>query len=150
MASVEFPFSTIGLKTFKKLREFRKLHETAYPKELVQGKTKKEKKSILMDQKANSIADLAVSLEWEISQANKKAEETKETKSPAPAVRKGEVVVRWHNIYDLHFAKDWPELVSHCPAERAVRYTVPPKKSGTALDLPTTPQTAETPKAATA
>lgn len=150
MASVEFPFPAIGLKTFKKLREFRKLHETAYPKELVQGKTKKEKKSILMDQKANSIADLAVSLEWEIAQANRKAEETKETKSPMPAVEKDDVVVRWHNVYDAHFAKNWPELVLHCPAERAVRYTVPPKKVETTPELLVAPGTAEVQEVATA
>lgn len=140
MASVEFPFPAIGLKTYKKLREFRKLHETAYPKELVQGKTKKEKKYILMDQKANSIADLAVSLEWEIAQANKKAEETKETKNPQPAVGKDEVVVRWHNVYDAHFAKNWPDLVLHCRAARAVRYTVPPKAVEKAQELLMAPE----------
>lgn len=150
MASVEFPFPSIGLKTFKKLREFRKLHETAYPKELVQGKTKKEKKYILMDQKANSVADLAVSLEWEIAQANKKAEETKKTKNPMPVVGKDEVVVRWHNVYDAQFARDWPDLVLHCHAERAVRYTVPPKKVETAPELLAAPETAQTQEVATA
>lgn len=150
MASVEFPFPAIGLKTFKKLREFRKLHETAYPKELVQGKTKKQKKYILMDQKANSIADLAVSLDWEIAQANKKAEETKETKSPQPAVGKDEVVVRWHNVYDAHFAKDWPELVLHCRAERAVRYTAPPKTAEKAQELLIAPEEVQVPDVVTA
>lgn len=138
MASVQFPFTAIGLKTFRKLREFRKLHETAYPKELVQGLTKKEKKYKLMDQKANSIADLAASLEWEIAQANRKAEETKETKNPSPAVGKDEVIVRWHDVYDAQYAKSWPEFVSHHPAERAVRYTVPLAKVPVTFDIPET------------
>lgn len=128
MVSVQFPFPEVGLKTFKKLREFKKLHETAYPKELVEGKTKKEKKMILMDQKANSIADLAASLEWEINQANKLAEETKGGKNPLPAVEKDEVIVRWNDINDAQFAESWPELVLHDQAERAKRYTVPPIK----------------------
>ncbi|KAH8150381.1 uncharacterized protein LAJ45_05592 [Morchella importuna] len=124
LLSVSFPFPAVGLKTFKKLREFKKLHETAYPRELVAGKTKKEKKKILMDQKANSIADLAASLEWEIAKANREHDEMAGKKDQPPRIGRDEVVVRWQDIYDAQYARDWPELVVHEVAERA-RHTAP-------------------------
>lgn len=100
-----------------------------------------------MDQKANSIADLAASLDWEIKKANKEAEATKETKKPLPPVLKDEVVVKWNNVYDAQYVKDWPEQVLHDAAGRAERYTVP--KANKPL-LPAVPEAAQIVELATA
>ncbi|KAL7271440.1 hypothetical protein RUND412_005795 [Rhizina undulata] len=136
LASVHFPFPALGLKTFHKLREFRKLHETAYdPKILHTTKVKSwERKKYLMDQKANSIADLAESLNLEITKANKNSE--------AEKVNSGDVVIRWTNLYDAEYAKEWPEEVLHDDAGRPVRYTatVPGEKSKEEVEVAETTQ----------
>ncbi|KAL0253070.1 hypothetical protein SLS55_010520 [Diplodia seriata] len=78
MAIVTFPSPAQGRSVYQKLREFRKLHELhwdnnqEYPmlppetqKRIKEGKaapTKKERAKIIMDQKANTIADLAALL----------------------------------------------------------------------------------------
>ncbi|GME26300.1 hypothetical protein GTA08_BOTSDO01558 [Neofusicoccum parvum] len=81
LATVTFPLPAQGLSAYQKLREFRKLHELhwdnnkEYPmlppetqKRIKEGKsapTKKEKGKIIMDQKANTVADLAAVLKMQ-------------------------------------------------------------------------------------
>ncbi|KAL8671026.1 MAG: hypothetical protein Q9168_004458 [Polycauliona sp. 1 TL-2023] len=68
---VSFPRPSQGLQAYRRLREFRRLHETSYPLSLItqtEGPHKghlhstKKRGKILMDQKANSVADLAAVL----------------------------------------------------------------------------------------
>ncbi|GAB7356596.1 hypothetical protein MBLNU459_g7324t1 [Dothideomycetes sp. NU459] len=74
LLSVSFPSPPQGLAAFRKLREYRRLHETLWDKTLRPDPkkeslddhrlrnalpSKKERGKIIMDQKANSIADLA-------------------------------------------------------------------------------------------
>ena len=120
-----FPSNTLGLKTYHKLREFRKLHETTYDKAITMEKSKKERKYYLMDQKANSIADLAESLRIEIERAEAAGE----------AVKEGAVMVRWRNIYDAEYAAEWPGLVVHGDQGRADRPYVAPKVELPKVDI---------------
>jgi hypothetical protein len=115
------------------MREYRKLHETQWPKSFaIDPKTNRplsrtERGRRLCDQKANSIADMAAALaavtvrtevtkkevevEREASRGKKKLEtEVRETKSHSPLVR---VTVQWSNILDAEFAEAWPETVVH-------------------------------------
>ncbi|KAL8847437.1 MAG: hypothetical protein Q9221_007506 [Calogaya cf. arnoldii] len=68
---VSFPRPSQGFIAYRRLREFRRLHETSYPLSLItqtegphKGQLHRTKKrgKILMDQKANSVADLAAVL----------------------------------------------------------------------------------------
>ncbi|KAL8984310.1 MAG: hypothetical protein Q9205_001697 [Flavoplaca limonia] len=68
---VSFPRPLQGLQAYRRLREFRRLHETSYPISLItqtegphkgQLHSTKKRGKILMDQKANSVADLAAVL----------------------------------------------------------------------------------------
>jgi hypothetical protein len=68
---LSFPSPEIGLSSYRKLREYRKLHENAYPLSAVtqtEGKhagqllPKKKKGKVLMNQKANTVADMAAVL----------------------------------------------------------------------------------------
>ncbi|KAI5804530.1 transcriptional regulation of mitochondrial recombination-domain-containing protein, partial [Geopyxis carbonaria] len=99
LATVTFPTTDLGLKTFHKLREFRKLHETKYPEEVVMTTSYKERKYKIMDQKANSIADLAESLRIELE------------RNTAADVKEGDVVVSWADILDAEYAEKWPQKV---------------------------------------
>ena len=116
LATVSFPEPTLGLKTYHKLREFRKLHETQYDSALLQ-KPKKELKYIIMNQKANSIADLAESLRIEI----------KRSEDAGVSVNNGDVIVRWRDILDAQYAAQWPKLVGHADLGRADRPYMAPK-----------------------
>ncbi|RPA95991.1 hypothetical protein L873DRAFT_1773681 [Choiromyces venosus 120613-1] len=133
MATVTFKESLMGTNTFRMLREFRRRHETAYAPELLQ-KPKKERMRILMDQKANSVADLAESIRMEVERIHKvgnprplekgqKAKKYPPIKLPIP--QEGDVVVKWSNIYDAQYAKDWPGVVVHGHLERSGRHTAP-------------------------
>lgn len=79
LAAVSFPNAPQGLQAFRKLREYRKLHELSWGKPtIVNGglldlenpyrrheiarPPKKERSRLIMDQRANSIADLAAVL----------------------------------------------------------------------------------------
>jgi hypothetical protein len=117
LATVSFPNPDIGLKTYHKLREFRKLHETKYDQSETLDMAKKKLKYVLMNQKANSIADLAESLRIEIDRAEKEGVK----------VAEGDVVVRWRNIRDAEHAQAWPGLVVHGDQGRADRPYVAPK-----------------------
>ncbi|KAG0130720.1 transcriptional regulation of mitochondrial recombination-domain-containing protein, partial [Tuber indicum] len=133
MATVTFKESLMGINTFRMLREFRHLHETSYSKELLQ-KPKKERTRILMNQKANSVADLAESIRMEVDRIRKvanppplrkgeKAKKDPPIKLPIP--QEGDVVVKWSNIYDAQYAKVWPEVVVHGNLQRDGRHTAP-------------------------
>ncbi|KAI9878208.1 MAG: hypothetical protein M1830_001552 [Pleopsidium flavum] len=146
LASISFPSSSQGLTAFRKLREFRKLHETAYSLELITqtegkhkgtllGKKKRGKK--LMDQKANSVADIAAVLlkqedapkpaEKVVAKRNvakrkkgtrgsppAKKDDGAQTVTEAQGVGSTEGVrIRWANILDAQFAETWPVSVVH-------------------------------------
>jgi len=133
MATVTFKETLMGTNTFRMLREFRRLHETSYSKELLQ-KSKKERIRILMNQKANSVADLAESIRIEVDRIKKVANPPplgrgrKARKNPPielPIPQEGDVVVKWSNIYDAQYAKAWPEVVVHGNLQRDGRHTAP-------------------------
>ena len=105
---------------------------------------RKERGKVLMNQKANSVADLAaVLLQQEkgpgvhrVERAKKRMErmehlkrvkgEEKVKKAPVDVGRElggvEGVVVRWADLGDLEFAERWPEAVVHDELKRA-RYT---------------------------
>jgi hypothetical protein len=128
LATVTFPqaanSSNLGLKTFQKLREFRKLHETAWDpasmtteyeytdkedpakkKTRTRVLSRKERGRKLCDQKANSVADLSAAL---------KLVTTGEAESL------GDVLIQWNDVLDAEFAESWPTGVVHAPMEREV------------------------------
>jgi len=148
---LEFPSSAQGLSIFRKLREFKRLHETAYSLETItetegrhKGKLlqKKARGKVLMNQKANSIADMAAVLlqqakpptEEELAAAERKvrtdgrplAKRGIGRQATADALRiKGSVEgvrIRWSNILDAEYAETWPKEVVHDGLERH-RYT---------------------------
>ncbi|PWW75777.1 hypothetical protein C7212DRAFT_345269 [Tuber magnatum] len=133
MATVTFKETLMGTNTFRMLREFRRLHETSYSKELLQ-KPKKERTRILMNQKANSIADLAESIRMQVDRIKKIANPPPLKKGQKPRKNppiklaipeEGDVVVKWSNIYDAQYAKAWPEVVVHGHLQRDGRHTAP-------------------------
>ncbi len=156
---VEFPRPIQGLAAFRKLREFRRLHETSYPLDIItqtEGPHKgqllgtKKRGKVLMNQKANSIADLAAVLlqqergptteQIERSERRvKRVEQLKRQKGPNKVKKKPilaqelggteGVMVRWANIFDAEFAETWPVAVVHDVLGKS-RYTAafPPAK----------------------
>ncbi|MCJ1388140.1 hypothetical protein MMC18_000985 [Xylographa bjoerkii] len=148
---LEFPNSTQGLSVFRKLREYRRLHETSYPLSTVtrtegihkgQLLPKKKRGYVLMNQKANSVADMAAVLliqsreptEREMSAAKRKvrtdgrplARRGKGTQASAEALTiRGSVEgvrIRWADILDAEYAETWPVEVVHDGLEKH-RYT---------------------------
>ena len=140
---VEFPRPVQGLVAFRKLREFRRLHETSYPLDIItqtEGPHKgqllgtNKRVNVLINQKANSGADLAaVLLQQEQSPTTEQIERTerrvqrveqlKRQKGPEKVKAKpilatemrgtDGVKVRWVNILDAEFAATWPAAVVH-------------------------------------
>lgn len=155
LAVVEFPKPTQGLIAYRKLREFRRLHETTYPYELItqtEGRYKghlmstKQRGKALMNQKANTVADLAaVLLQQErgptpeqadaIEKRRRKAESLKKIQkgkkkakkmNPVPVeemVGVEGVKVRWANPLDAEYAETWPPAVVHDGFLQRSRYT---------------------------
>ncbi|KAI4201868.1 MAG: hypothetical protein LQ346_002072 [Caloplaca aetnensis] len=149
---IEFPHPSQGLLAYRRLREFRRLHETSYPISLVTrtdgphaGKQllpKKNRGKVLMDQKANSIADLAAVLAlqkegWteehvrtrqrqiarvEMQKARGKKTWLRKRPQGPPDMGVEGVRVRWTNLLDAEFAENWPEEVVHDGLTRH-RYT---------------------------
>lgn len=148
-----FPSAHAGLAAFRRLREFRILHETSYPLDIItetEGKwkgsllPKKRRGKVLMDQKANSVADLAAVLQLQevgpseerIANAERRRRrvETLKRQKGADKVKKAPVdvasemggvegvTIRWANILDAQFAETWPERVVHGGLEKS-RYT---------------------------
>ena len=146
---VYFPSPHAGLAAFRKLREFRVLHETSYPLDIItetEGKwkgsllPKKERGKVLMDQKANSVADLAAVLQLQesgpsdqrIAYADRrrrrvdtlKRQKGEENVKKAPIDIASEmggiegVKVRWADMLDMEFAEAWPEKVVHGGLEK--------------------------------
>ena len=141
---VDFPSPHAGLAAYRKLREFRRLHETFYNLEDIQEKNgkhagtlypTKKRGRILMNQKANSIADLAaVLLQQErgpsedrvrnaetrmrlVERLRKQKGESKVKKQPLDVRKelqgvKG-VCVRWADMLDAEYAETWPQDVVH-------------------------------------
>lgn len=116
LASVHLPSPAIGQKVFHHLRQFKLLHETQWDDpELWKLDKKTKRKEKLMDQKANSIADLAVSLKMELEKAKD--------------VKPGDVIVRWKNVFDAEYSDQWPKEVVHdtfAPPDVPIRHTAPP------------------------
>lgn len=141
---VYFPSHHAGLDAYRKLREFRRLHETSYDLEdITEKKGKyagslypiKKRGQILMDQKANSIADLAAVLLQQVEGPSEEKLERQErrmkrverlkTQKGAHRVKKNPVdvgkemggvngvCVRWADMLDAEFAETWPEAVVH-------------------------------------
>lgn len=150
---VYFPSPHAGLAAFRKLREFRVLHETNYPLDLIketEGKwkgsllPKKRRGKVLMDQKANSVADLAAVLQLQEEGPSKaRIENAKRRRERVEMLKrqKGEVnvrkapldvenemrgvegvEVRWADMLDAEYAKAWPGGVLHAGLEKS-RYT---------------------------
>lgn len=150
---VYFPSPHAGLAAFRKLREFRVLHETNYPLDLIketEGKwkgsliPKRRRGKVLMDQKANSVADLAAVLQLQEEGPSKaRIENAKRRRDRVEILKrqKGEdnvkkapldvekemsgvegVEVRWANMLDAEYAKAWPKGVFHGGLEKS-RYT---------------------------
>ncbi|KAI5811134.1 transcriptional regulation of mitochondrial recombination-domain-containing protein [Peziza echinospora] len=109
LACVHFPTTEFGLNAFRMLREFRMMHETQYDPEILKSKLV-ERKKILQDQKANSIADLAEVLKMELA------------KLPPNETGKGTVVIKWQDVLDGEFAKQWPEPVEHHQGSQPERF----------------------------
>ncbi|KAL9124728.1 MAG: hypothetical protein Q9217_005975 [Psora testacea] len=148
-----FPSPYAGLEAYRALREYRRLHETAYDPDIITEKygehrgqllpTKKRGK-VLMDQKANSIADLAaVLLQQEEGPSKERLESAERRIKRVEKLKKqkggrnvnkrpvdlrkelegvGGVTVRWANLQDADFAETWPMDVEHDVLERS-RYT---------------------------
>ena len=135
------------------LREFRVLHEKNYPLDIItetEGKwkgsliSKKRRGRVLMDQKANSVADLAAVLQLQSkgppeerilsAERRRRRVETLKRQKGEGKVKKRPidvasemggiqgVKVRWADILDAEYAETWPEAVIHGGLERN-RYT---------------------------
>lgn len=113
-----------GLLTFQKLREYRKLHETAWTPDFALDKdgkplSRKKRGRKIVDQRANSVADMAAALK--LTTAPDATEEAKSTDGgskvdgaaigvPATATP---VLIKWNNILDAEYAESWPANVVH-------------------------------------
>ena len=135
------------------LREFRVLHEKNYPLDIITEKKgkwkgsllpKKKRGKVLMNQKANSVADLAAVLQLQgkgpseerilNAERRRRRVETLKRQKGEGKVRKRPVdvasemggiegvKVRWADILDAEYAEAWPEAVIHGGLERN-RYT---------------------------
>ena len=153
-AMVYFPSPHAGLAAYRKLREFRRLHELEYPLSTItetEGKhagklyPTKKRGRILMDQKANSVADLAaVLLQQEQGPSEERVDSAERRIRRAESLKrmKGErnvkkdpvdveeemkgvdgVQVRWADLSNAEFAETWPEGVVHDTLQKS-RHTV--------------------------
>ena len=129
------------------------LHETAYNRDIITVKsgdrtgslmTMKERGKVLMDQKANTVADLAAVLlqqeagpnAYRVERAKKRLKRVEQLRKQKGADKVNRhpvdiekeltgvegVIVRWANLLDAEFAERWPEEVVHDDLKRA-RYT---------------------------
>jgi hypothetical protein len=132
-ADTASPAQQFGLKTFQKLREYRKLHETQWPESFARDPktgrtlTRIERGRRLCDQKANSVADMAaalaaVTLRREVKEVEVEVERVgeggkievervvKKQRVVEPLVR---ATVQWRDLLDAEFAERWPKTVVH-------------------------------------
>ncbi|KAL9121421.1 MAG: hypothetical protein Q9187_002023 [Circinaria calcarea] len=153
LALLSFPSALSGLTAYRKLREYRRLHETAYPLSRVTQTTgkhagqlmpKKAKGKVLMNQLANSVADMAAVLlqqEKGLSKEQIQRAERRVRKDGRPPAKRGlgrqkesavleegmekgveGVTIRWANMLDAEYAEAWPRAVVHDGLEKS-RYT---------------------------
>ena len=162
LALMEFPSSVQGLAAYRKLREYRRLHENEYPLDIItqtEGKHKgqllgtKKRGKVLMNQKANSVADMAAVLQQQERQPTPEQLERAERrvrKDGRPPAKRGlgkqlsaeaysmgtveGVRIRWANLLDAEFAETWPAAVVHDMLGKS-RYTAayPPPPDGSIL-----------------
>ena len=151
---VHFPSHHAGLAAYRKLREFKRLHETSYDLEDITEKEgkhagslypKKKRGKILMNQKANSVADLAAVL-WQqyigptderkanadrrmsrVARLQLQKGEKNVKKHPLDVEKELEGVegisVKWADMLDAEYAETWPEGVIHETLQKS-RHTV--------------------------
>lgn len=87
LAAITFPTGHQGLNAYRELREFRKRHEHEWTYKKLGVRTRLEAGRKLMDQKANSIADMAAVLQRQVEVAEThQAETQKETAQIQQAV----------------------------------------------------------------
>lgn len=153
LAMIYFPSPHAGLAAYRQLREFRRLHETTYDLADITETTGKHKGSllptkkrgkVLMNQKANSIADMAAVLllqeqgptEERVLNSERRMKrvenlrrlkgEDKVKKAPVDVLQEmggvEGVMVRWADMLDGEYAETWPEAVMHDRLEKS-RYT---------------------------
>ncbi|KAI9799888.1 MAG: hypothetical protein M1833_003810 [Piccolia ochrophora] len=91
MATISFPHGTQGLLAYQKLREYRRLHELSWPVDQFRSPTdpnqmmsKKQRGRKLMDQKANTVADIAAVLQGqeEMADARRETESAEAAETP--------------------------------------------------------------------
>lgn len=144
-ALVEFPSSIQGLNIYRKLREFRRLHETSYDLETITENgnllPQKRRSKVLMNQRANTVADLAaVLLQDEVNSSQETTKRKKRTRKFWDKVNREKasegkhsveaagmgaldgVNIRWADTIDKEYAEKWPEKVEHRSLDRS-RYT---------------------------
>ncbi|KAF2844688.1 hypothetical protein T440DRAFT_461720 [Plenodomus tracheiphilus IPT5] len=107
---VTFPTSYQGLSAYRRLREFRKLHELAWEKTNPEYKRLDIKTRItkIMDQRANFSADLAEVLRMQEDYGNKMKQEREELDQKAEAY----LEKRWKEIDDIAKAAKEKEKVT--------------------------------------
>ncbi|KAL8871302.1 MAG: hypothetical protein Q9174_002836 [Haloplaca sp. 1 TL-2023] len=143
LCHIEFPRPSDGVVAYRRLRELRHLHETRYPIETIRripemGRgsplhSTKVRGKILMDQKANSIADMAAVLKLQkqgrSSEHNDRVEHRirrvnllksrgkkkylRKDPQPPPEASVDGVKIRWTNLLDAEYAQSWPKEVVH-------------------------------------
>lgn len=87
------------------------MHETQYDKKIL-NLPKTERKSVLQNQKANSVADLAIALQMELDRLENDQKRT----------GVAEIMVKWQDMGDGNLVKKWPSEVIHQQGERPDRY----------------------------
>lgn len=152
MAAVSFPVALQGLQAYRKLREFRKMHELSWDPEDFRVDehhmmSKKQRGRKLMDQKANTVADLAAVLHQQ-EQAGEEAkllaeaqtrykEETEEMARPRAEGR-----MKW---IEQKLAQTVPELPPHLQQqvemkqEQALQKKIDSASTSTTTTTPITP-----------
>ncbi|KAI9889382.1 MAG: hypothetical protein M1814_005551 [Vezdaea aestivalis] len=147
LARIYFPRPVSGLRAFKLLREFRKRHEYEWDRSILKDKRwpdiepRKRRARILMDQKANSIADIAATLrifskEAMRDEALSPSQKVSRSGTNRPGAKtewpkssmKG-VTVAWTNIEDASYAEAWPPDVPHYILEKDGKPGIPPALS---------------------
>ena len=170
---LSFPNQLQGLNAYQKLREFKHLHAVSYPLDVItneKGKyagkllPRKMRGKKLMDQKANSIADMAAVLAIQARPPTPEELERAErmvkgppSKRNRPKPRKGEgshqtaevfefrgkmdgVSIWWANTLDAEYAETWPQEVQHGPLLVNRRTAVWPPPEDLLLGGPVSPE----------
>ena len=129
LATIAFPAGrgALGLAAFQKLRELRRLHETSWdPADMVEeeedgddGKVRlrplgrRERGRKLMDQKANSVADMAAVLGVLGAEGEGGEGKGKRAEGEVKQVENVVVEIRWKDLLDAEFARTWTDNVIH-------------------------------------